>query len=180
MSSFTFNPTMSLYIPRVYKNITASFIIDVFEDKIKFGKILTVHMKKNTQCKNNNSAIIHFESWNETIVTTNFQTKIHKQNFARVVHDDPWFWIVLENNSQIVHPEKDQDPYVIQYSSAVRDKDLVKDYSVSKDYSMSKKYAYDADVKNYDYNRSQFKYQEIDLFEIINGIVYHHHRVRKN
>lgn len=154
-SSFTFNPTMSLYIPRVYKNITPRFIMNVFEDKIKFGKILSVHMKKNPHCKNNYSAIIHFESWNETIVTTNFQTKIHRQNFARVVHDDPWFWIVLENNQQIIHPEKEDNlkdsSYIIQDPYAIQDQEKDK-YN----------------------NRIQHKYQDINLFEIINGIVYHH------
>ena len=102
-SSFTFNPTMTLYIPRVYKKVSQSFIVSVFEDKIRFGKIRSVHMVKIPLSKNNYSAVIQFESWNETIVTTNFQTRIFKQGFARVVHDDPWYWIVTENQ------EKDQD-----------------------------------------------------------------------
>jgi hypothetical protein len=94
---------MTLYIPRVYKNVSQSFIINVFEDKIRFGKIRSVHMVKIPLSKNNYSAVIQFESWNETIVTTNFQTRIFKQGFARVVHDDPWYWIVTKNQ------EKDQD-----------------------------------------------------------------------
>ena len=99
-SSFAFNPTMSLYIPRVYKNVTQSFIVNVFEDKIRFGKIHSVLMKKIPLSKNNYSAVIQFEKWNETVVTTNFQTRIFKQGFARVVHNDPWFWIVTENQAK--------------------------------------------------------------------------------
>lgn len=104
-SSFAFNPTMSLYIPRVYKNVTQGFITNVFEDKIRFGKVRSVHKVKIPNSKNNYSAIVQFESWNETIVTTNFQTRIFKQGFARVVHNDPWFWIVIENNKQVIYPE---------------------------------------------------------------------------
>ena len=99
-ASNTFKPTMSLYIPRVYANITESFIINVFEDKIRFGKVSGVHMEKIHRTKNNYSVVIHFESWNETIVTTNFQTRIFKQGFARVVHDDPWFWTIFKNNQK--------------------------------------------------------------------------------
>lgn len=107
-SSFSFNPTMSLYIARVYATTSKSFIIKVFEDNIRFGKIRSVHMQKIPHSKKCYSAFIHFESWNETIVTTNFQRKIFKQGFSRVVHNDPWYWIVMENNSQIVHPEKER------------------------------------------------------------------------
>jgi hypothetical protein len=106
-TTFTFNPTMSLYIARVYETTSKSFIIKVFEENIRFGKIRSVHMQKIPGSKHNYTAIIHFESWNETIVTTNFQTRIFKQGFARVVHNDPWYWIVMENNSQIVYPVQD-------------------------------------------------------------------------
>lgn len=120
----TFNPAMSLYIPRVYANITQKFIIKVFEDKIRFGKIRSVHMQKIPHSKNNYSAIINFESWNETIVTANFQTRIFKQGFARVVHDDPWYWIVMENNTQIVHPERIQDTAEAEAQDAAEAQDV--------------------------------------------------------
>jgi len=105
MSSFTFNPNMTLYITRVYGNITKGFITDVFEDKIRFGKIRSVHMQKIPHSKKCCSAVIQFESWNETIVTTNFQARIFKQGFARVVHDDPWYWIVTENQAKVQDKE---------------------------------------------------------------------------
>jgi hypothetical protein len=153
MSSSIFNPTMSLYIPRVYANITESFIINVFENKIRFGKIRSVNIEKIHHTKNNYSAVIHFESWNETIVTTNFQTRIFKQGFARVVHDDPWFWIVVENNPQIVYPEK----RVLEVQGTTSDAE--------------------ADIFN-PIEDQKFKSQE--LFELINGIVYNMKNIINN
>ena len=151
-SSFVFNPTMSLYIARVYANITPSFIINVFEDKIRFGKIRSVRIEKIPHSKNNYSAIIQFESWNETVVTTNFQTRIFKQGFARVVHDDPWFWIVMENNLEMVQ-------------SAKQDKDTPDEVLTSDE------------VLN-QIDDSTFKSQE--LFELINCIVYNMKKIVNN
>ena len=153
-ASNTFKPTMSLYIPRVYANITESFIINVFEDKIRFGKVSGVHMEKIHRTKNNYSVVIHFESWNETIVTTNFQTRIFKQGFARVVHDDPWFWIVMENNPQIVYPEKVQDAK----AEAKAEAEVQDTFNPIEDQKI----------------RSQ------ELFELINGIVYNMKKIVNN
>jgi hypothetical protein len=146
----SFNPTMSLYIPRVYANITQKFIIKVFEEKIRFGKIRSVHMQKIPHSKNNYSAIINFESWNETIVTTNFQTRIFKQGFARVVHDDPWYWIVMENNTQIVHPERIQDAAEAQDTAEAQDP---------------------TDNTNQRLNHYDPKIMSQEFFELVNGIV---------
>ena len=44
--------------------------------------------------------IIHFEYWFNNIVVLNFQDRIRDPNReARIVYDDPWHWIVLENKS---------------------------------------------------------------------------------
>ena len=120
-SLFAFNPTMSLYITRVYGNITKGVITDVFEDKIRFGKIRSVHMQKIPHSKKCYSAVIHFESWNETIVTTNFQTRIFKQGFARVVHDDPWYWIVTENQAKVQDKETTEAPEAAEDLNQIED-----------------------------------------------------------
>jgi hypothetical protein len=45
-----------------------------------------------------NSAYIHFEYWYDTVVSTSFQERVRNpEKEARLVYDEPWYWIVLEN-----------------------------------------------------------------------------------
>jgi hypothetical protein len=45
-----------------------------------------------------NSAYIHFEYWYDTVVSASFQERVRNPDKeARLVYDEPWYWIVLEN-----------------------------------------------------------------------------------
>jgi hypothetical protein len=92
---------LSIYIPRVFKNVTDKFISSIFED-LKFGKVKHIDIIDKMD-KNGNiyhSAYIHFDFWYDNIACKNFQERVQNpEKEARIVYKDPWFWVCLENNS---------------------------------------------------------------------------------
>jgi len=96
------NPAMSLYIPHVFPNFTSEYIARVFE-LLEIGYVDHVDMvaKLDKNGRPYNSAYIHFAEWYNTIITKNFQKRVlDPEREALIVHDDPWYWIVLENKGK--------------------------------------------------------------------------------
>ena len=91
-----FDNQMSLFIPRVFLNITHNRIRYVFEDMLVFGKVSRIDMKLHKSGKYM-SAYVYFERWHESKSTVHFQEKINSNMKALVVYDDPWNWVVLKN-----------------------------------------------------------------------------------
>jgi hypothetical protein len=92
----------SLYIPHIFANFDKEFVANVFE-KLKIGKVKNVDfvLKTNGQGKEYNAAYIHFDYWHDTVAARNFHTKVVNPNEeARIVYDEPWFWVVLENKAR--------------------------------------------------------------------------------
>ena len=87
---------ISLYIPRVFKNIGAKRIESVFHN-LRIGKVSAVNFTpKVGKHGHYNSVSIHFEYWYDNVAARNFQEKVIFNNGARIIYDDPWFWIVQE------------------------------------------------------------------------------------
>jgi hypothetical protein len=97
--SSSINHNLSLYIPRVFANITKERIARVFES-LNFGYVSRVDLvaKESSNGQHYNSAYVHFDEWFDTTANRAFQDRVADPNReARVVYDDPWYWIVLEN-----------------------------------------------------------------------------------
>lgn len=96
-TDFTF-ANISLYIPHVFANITKSTIVQTFE-KLRIGSINRIDfVNKKSKNSNFNAVYIHFSQWYDNIASRNFQERVLDPNMeARIVYDEPWFWIVLEN-----------------------------------------------------------------------------------
>jgi hypothetical protein len=93
---------MSLYIPHVFPNFTSEYIASTFEF-MEFGKVDHVDLvaKLDKHGKPYNAAYIHFAYWFASPTAENFQARVKDpEREARIVHDDPWFWIVLENTAK--------------------------------------------------------------------------------
>jgi len=102
MSNYQINTDLSLYIPHVFPNFTQEYIASVFE-YLDFGRVDHVDLVSKMDKLGNpyNSAYVHFTEWFAGPITANFQERVLDQNKeARIVHDDPWYWIVLENNAK--------------------------------------------------------------------------------
>ena len=93
---------ISLYIPRVFANYIAVDVANVFES-LNIGKVKAVDLvyKMGIDGKPYNAAYIHFYYWYDNAVAVNFQERVLNPNQeARLVYDDPWYWVVLENNAK--------------------------------------------------------------------------------
>jgi hypothetical protein len=92
---------MSLYIPHVFSNISVEKIIKTFES-LGLGRVKKVDLVlKMGNTGEYNAAYIHFEYWYNTDAARNFQDRVkNPDKEARLVYDDPWYWIVLENKSR--------------------------------------------------------------------------------
>jgi hypothetical protein len=92
---------ISLYIPHVFANISKNKIVETFE-KLRIGSINRIDfLSKKSKKSNYNAAYIHFSEWYDNIASRNFQQRVLDPNMeARIVYDEPWFWIVLENKTK--------------------------------------------------------------------------------
>jgi len=54
-----------------------------------------------------NAVYIHFNYWYDNVAACNFQERVLDPNReARIVYDEPWYWIVLENKTKKVDSTK--------------------------------------------------------------------------
>ena len=97
---------ISLYIPHVFPNFTERYIESVFED-LEIGCVDHVDLvsKLDNSGKPYNAAYIHFQYWYSGPIAENFQARVQDPSKeARIVHDDPWYWIILENTTKKNEP----------------------------------------------------------------------------
>lgn len=102
MSATTDFKNISLYIPHIFANFSKAFVEQVFED-LNIGNVKNIDFvsKYGQDGKEYNAAYIHFNQWYDTIAARNFQARVlDTTKEARVVYDEPWYWIVLENKAR--------------------------------------------------------------------------------
>ena len=90
--SYAIDQNLSIYIPYMEKEYATTEYIQRIFKSLDIGHIDYVHFE-------NNAAIIYMKRWYNNITVYNLQEKIrdgHRQ--ARLVHDDPDYWVLLENN----------------------------------------------------------------------------------
>jgi hypothetical protein len=105
---------VSLYIPHVFANISKEEVINIFES-LRIGKVSNIDFvnKIGDQSQQYNAAYIHFEYWYDNTAARNFQERVlNPAKEARIVYDDPWYWIVLENKAK-KHVSGDRKPRVV-------------------------------------------------------------------
>ena len=99
----------SLFIPRVFSNISKERIAKVF-DSLDLGVVDTIDfVKKQGANGTYHSVYVHLKYWLSTAASREFRKKLFceegdkqegvKQEGAKLIYDDPWFWVVLPNTS---------------------------------------------------------------------------------
>ena len=94
---------LSIYIPRVFGNITEDRIKACFRS-LNLGEISRVDFVDREASQNDEyktkMAFIHFKEWNDTPCVRNLHEKIMdpKEN-AKIVYDDPYYWVLLPNKN---------------------------------------------------------------------------------
>ena len=102
---------LSLFIPRVFPNITQERVADIFY-RLGLGDVRRVDRISKSDANGNEyySIYVHFNHWNETLAVANFQERVlNPDKEARIVYGDPWYWIVLENKGQ----KRTQNPAIV-------------------------------------------------------------------
>jgi hypothetical protein len=100
MSSVISN--ISVYIPHVFPNITEERIRRTFST-LCIGEVSRVDFvsKMDKYGKYYNVAYVHFDYWYNNSVASGFQQRVlNPEVEAKLVYDDPWFWVVLENKTK--------------------------------------------------------------------------------
>ena len=90
----------SVYIPRLFANISAERIIGVFEN-LRLGKISYIDFVPRDQDPGTKMAFIYFQEWyTQNVACEHLIERINDpEREARVVYEDPYYWILLPNNS---------------------------------------------------------------------------------
>ena len=93
--------TYSVFIPKVFKNITVERISSIFENK-KIGSVHYIDLipKKNEKNNSYNSAFIHFKTLYETDESKLFVNNLDNDSKTTLLYDDPWYWVILPNNGK--------------------------------------------------------------------------------
>ena len=90
---------LSIYIP--YVSADGEFIKDTIED-FGFGKVKRVDCVARGNDESTSMAFVHMEHWEENALVENFQNRIKSSDKeARIVYDDPKYWIILPNKNPV-------------------------------------------------------------------------------
>jgi len=120
----------SIYIPHVFPNFDKDYITGVFEN-MEIGNVSHVDLvsKTDRQGKAYNAAYIHFNFWHTNPTAANLQAKILDPNQeAKIMHQDPWFWICLENTAK-KHAVGQRKPVInLAPSLSEEDEEFVQNY----------------------------------------------------
>ena len=92
---------ISLYIPHVFANFSKKMVAEIFEN-LRIGNVKRVDfVYKRGSNGDFNAVYIHFNYWYDNVAACNFQERVLDPNReARIVYDEPWYWIVLENKTK--------------------------------------------------------------------------------
>ena len=93
--------SFSVCIPRIFNNIPTSKIVNTFE-VLDIGKVdkVDIIMKIGKYGEPIKMAFVHFSEWYNNSTAFNLRNKIENPyEDAKLVYDDPWYWIILPNLS---------------------------------------------------------------------------------
>ena len=94
------NNVLSLYIPRIFANISKERVAHIFKSLL-IGEVSVIDFVPREDSNTGepyNMAFIHFSEWYDNTASKNFQAKVNDPDTdAKIVYDDPWYWICLPN-----------------------------------------------------------------------------------
>ena len=87
----------SVVISFAFRDIPRSYIEDVFESKLKCGKVSKVDLVKVTD--QYNKVFVHFEYWcRESAID---RSMLEEGKEVVVMYQLPWFWIIKKSRKRI-------------------------------------------------------------------------------
>jgi hypothetical protein len=166
MNSSTNNSTnfnlqnISLFIPRVFENITKERIVDIFENKMYIGKINHIDIVA-VQEKNYNRVFIHFDYWFPTSNSYDIQKSliIDNEESTKLYYDNLWYWLILENKKIPSKPN-----VIIQYDDMINMKNIQNIFDEENGIEYNDEYDKEDSSAEYDeyYNYNEDDYAKMD------------------
>ena len=96
---YNIDQELSMYIP--YVSADGDFIKDTIEE-FGFGKVKRVDCVARGNNDSTSMAFVHMEHWEKNSLVENFQNRIQSSDKeARIVYDDPKYWIILPNKNPV-------------------------------------------------------------------------------
>ena len=90
---------INVFIPYVFSNIDEEYITKAFK-MIGVINHMDFVSKQDREGKLYNAVYIHFDYWLNNTTTTKLHHSLENGDEARLIHDTPWFWVVLPNKGQ--------------------------------------------------------------------------------
>ena len=113
---------LSLYIPYVHPNVSKEVMFQAFQNT-GLGKIDHIdfvvapgpnHLSTGPQKVVYRRAFIHFNHWFDNPIVKKLHAEINDPDqIAKLVYDDPWYWILLPNRNPVTDRQRDL-PLTIQ------------------------------------------------------------------
>jgi hypothetical protein len=92
----------SIFIPRVFANITKERITHIVENVVPLGSVERIDIAEIDE--KTNRVWVHFTHWYDTEFVNEFKKLLlDETKQAKIVYDDPWFWIVLKNTHRLAN-----------------------------------------------------------------------------
>lgn len=123
------NQKLSLMIPRVFPQwVDEQKMIDIFH-KQHIGKVYKVSIIRMPDSKKRDypiyQAFVYFSAWYDNDIAYNFQQRIYGPKAqARVVYDDPWFWVAFENTRRRLS-NNDKRIMRLGYEAYLQEKEII-------------------------------------------------------
>lgn len=110
---------ISLYIPHVFPNFDREYVEKAFKNIGEVSQIDFV-AKQDRNGGNYNAVYLHFNQWYTNKKAQLFYNSVvDETKEARLVHDEPWYWIVLPNTAKKHVPGERKPRLDLSESTAV-------------------------------------------------------------
>jgi hypothetical protein len=114
----------SVFIPRVFSNIKDTRIVEIFHQH-DIGQVRSVDLVSRKNQKGDttqyyNMAFVHFETMYETPASESFRQDVaNPDTTAKLVYEDPWFWLVLPFEQKDRTPTSHGPGQVMENNTAI-------------------------------------------------------------
>ena len=112
-----FNKKLSIFIPRVLNEWANEETMGYIFKKLDIGEVERIDFVEKTTEFNNiyYQAFVHFKEWCDTPITRNIQEKImNSEQVAKIIYDDPGYWIILKNKNPMTEIEVKLEKRIIE------------------------------------------------------------------
>jgi hypothetical protein len=147
----------------VFANISKKVVADTF-DNLRIGNVKRVDfVHKRNASGEYNAVYIHFNYWHDNVAARNFQERVLNPNMeARIVYDEPWYWVVLANKAQKADSTKRKPRLDVEALSNIGDVTPVEKMMTNEDFANLFKSSSNEDLEDFNAMCKEICYAQED------------------